>query len=200
MARSKRSEVPAAADRTAVGLALAFDPGEHGRVERVALGAIPALAGTHPLLHFEGRFFHAVRTRLAWCYRAGEFLYHRPLMSGFLAGRVVSTSRIEPRLIQRMSNQRQALDALPLNGPLLSGDGYYAVVWRGGRGRFVSREFGPTARVRRSGTRGRCLVCRGVDEPAFCPTRLSKNIINHCLSTYKNIVLGHLLLPEVFSF
>ena len=70
MARSKRSEVPAAADRTAVGLALAFDPGEHGRVERVALGAIPALAGTHPLLHFEGRFF--MRSERGWLGATGQ--------------------------------------------------------------------------------------------------------------------------------
>jgi hypothetical protein len=46
------------ADWATVGGALAFHSRQQSGIEGVALGAIPALAGAHALLHFRGGLFH----------------------------------------------------------------------------------------------------------------------------------------------
>ena len=56
--------MPMAADRAAVGGALAFHAGQQSGIKGVALGAIPALAGAHALFHFRRGFFHGDGIRL----------------------------------------------------------------------------------------------------------------------------------------
>jgi hypothetical protein len=53
--------MPVAAERTAIGGALPFDPGEQGRVERIALGPIPPLAAAAVFPFIWRRFFHRSR-------------------------------------------------------------------------------------------------------------------------------------------
>ena len=50
--------MPMAADRAAIGGALALHAGQQSGIEGVALGAIPALARAHALFHFRRGFFH----------------------------------------------------------------------------------------------------------------------------------------------
>jgi hypothetical protein len=53
--------VPVAAKGAAVGLTLAFDAGEEGRIKRVALRAVAALAGAPVLSFVLGGLLHEVR-------------------------------------------------------------------------------------------------------------------------------------------
>ena len=204
-------QMPHAADLAAVGLALAFNPGEQRRIESVALGAVTAFPGAHPLLQFGGWFLHAICSRLDRGRLGGELNavlspaqlpggkprgcptvaapgttrgLHSPAVAGLAGRRQVRQRWRRPNFIGE-TPQQAAENVL--------------VFIRRRRDRlspcFVSRDSRRTARIGRF-VAVRRLRIEGCFHPFHpVPTCLLNKSINHYISSRRNIVPRHLLLP-----
>ncbi len=78
--------MPASAERTVIGFALALDAGESGGVECVALRGVAAFAGAHALRFVTGGLFHG------WSVGAGG-AEPQPILSRLTHARFAEDSR-----------------------------------------------------------------------------------------------------------